>query len=107
MDQQGARIGTMSGFDKVHHEAVEKNKMRYESELRKERASSSVIADKIPVEPSEMDEIEDDLDDIDVDFVVPDKKAKKPDVVPLFPKIGASVRRSSGRRSGGRLLAMT
>ena len=31
-----------------------------------------------------MDEIEDDLDDIDVDFVVPDKKAKKPDVVPFL-----------------------
>ena len=31
-----------------------------------------------------MDEIEDDLDDIDVDFVLPDKKAKKPDVVPFL-----------------------
>ena len=62
MDQQGARIGTMSGFDK----AVEKNKMRCERELRKERATSSAIADEIPVETSEMDKIEDDIDDIDV-----------------------------------------
>ena len=30
-----------------------------------------------------------------------------PTIFPFFPFFGASVRRSSGRRSGGRLLAMT
>ena len=71
IDQQGARIGTMSGLDKVHHEAIEKKKKRHESELRKERASSSAIADKNIVAHSEMEEIEDDLNELDVDFVVP------------------------------------
>ena len=52
--------------------------------MRKEKASSSAIADRDPVPVSEMEEIEEDLDDFDDDFVVTAKKAKKPDAVPLL-----------------------
>ena len=86
LDQKGERIATMAGLDKVHLETVEKKKKRLaEVEIRKEKASSSSSTNMIEIPSCEKEDTVEDIDDIDVDFVAPvERKAKKPDVVPLL-----------------------
>ena len=84
LDQKSQRIGFMGGMDTVHRKSVE-NKMKriQESELRQDKASSSSLPGIEKVLVSEMEEIEDDIGDDD--FVAPvEKKAKKPDKIPLL-----------------------
>ena len=74
----------MGGLDTVTQKSVE-NKMKriQESELRQDKASSSSLPGIEKVLVSEMEEIEDDIGDDD--FVAPvEKKAKKPDKIPLL-----------------------
>ena len=85
LDQKGARIGTMSGLDKVHKEAVDKKKKRIDNESR--RKDDSFLVEKGGDKDSvlELDDTEEINNNLDKDFVAPvGRKVKKPEVVPLL-----------------------